>query len=177
MRSARSRSGTRRCERALAVDLGPFGYRALDSLRLEKGYRYFGTDMTMSETPDAAGLGMFVRTDKEQFIGRDAVIAARARSAAAPDPEAIRLRTFVIDDRDDFLPVFGGEAVRIEGEVVGRVRSVAYGTTLSRTIGYVYLPAKLQEGSPLTVDVFDQRVPATVSADVLVDPRGLRMRG
>ncbi len=159
------------------VDLGPFGYRALDSLRLEKGYRYFGTDMTMSETPDAAGLGMFVRTHKGLFIGRDAVLAARARSAASPDPEATRLSTFVVDDRDGYLPVFGGEAVRSEGEVIGRVRSAAYGTTLSRTIGYVYLPARLQEGSPLTVDVFDQQVPATVTADVLVDPRGLRMRG
>ena len=67
--------------------------------------------------------------------------------------------------------------MRLDGAVVGRLRSVAYGTTVSRTIGYVYLPSGLEEGAQLQVDVFDERVPAVVAADVLVDPRGDRMRG
>ena len=76
-----------------------------------------------------------------------------------------------------YLTVYGGEAVRRDGDVVGRLRSVAYGPTVERTIGYAYLPADLAEGDDLEVDVFDERVPATVARDVLVDPAGDRMRG
>jgi len=153
--------------------LEPIGYRALDSLRMEKGYRYFGTDMTMLETPDEAGLGMFVRTTKPGFIGREAILRQRAASSV----DSRRLRTVVIGHEDAYLPIYGGEAVRVGDEVIGRLRSVAYGTTVCRTIGYVYLPSQSEEGAPLVVDVFDSRVPATVAADVLVDPRGERMRG
>jgi glycine cleavage system aminomethyltransferase T len=155
------------------VGLEPFGYRALDSLRMEKGYRYFGTDLTMLETPFEAGLGAFVRLDKGAFAGREALLAARD---ASPDGPATRLRTIVVGG-SAYLPVYGGEAVRLDGEVIGRLRSVAYGSTVSRTIGYAYLPAGLAEGSALEVDVFDGRVPASIAPDVLVDPHGDRMRG
>ncbi len=156
------------------VGLEPFGYRALDSLRIEKGYRYFGTDMTMLDTPDEAGLGRFVRSDKPGFIGRAALLEHRERKDEA---DAVRLRTLMIGDEPGYHPIFGGEAVRLEGTVIGRLRSVGYGTTVSRTLGYVYLPSRLEEGSMLEVDVFDERLPATVAADVLVDPTGLKMRG
>ena len=73
--------------------LEPFGYRALDALRMEKGYRYFGTDVTMLETPFEAGLGAFVRLGKGPFIGRDALVAARD---ADPEAPARRLRTVLI---------------------------------------------------------------------------------
>jgi 4-methylaminobutanoate oxidase (formaldehyde-forming) len=156
--------------------LEPFGYRAMDALRMEKGYRYFGTDMTMLDTPDEAGLGAFVRLDKGDFIGRGAIVARRELDRADPQGSR-RLRTILIGDGPGYRPIFGGEAVRHDGAVVGRLRSVAYGTTVSRTIGYVYLPSGLDEGGSLLVDVFDERVPAVIAADVLVDPRGLRMRG
>ncbi len=153
--------------------LEPFGYRALDALRLEKGYRYFGTDMTMLETPDEAGLGSFVRLDKGPFIGRDAL---RARRAAEPAGPGRRLATILIGG-PDYEPVYGGEAVRLDGEVVGRLRSTAYGPTVATTIGTVYLPSSVPAGTGLEVDVFDRRRPATVAADVLVDPAGARLRG
>jgi 4-methylaminobutanoate oxidase (formaldehyde-forming) len=156
-----------------ALGLEPFGYRALDSLRMEKGYRYFGTDLTMLETPFQAGLGAFVRLDKGPFIGREALQAARN---AEPNGPATRLRTIAIGGRD-YLPIYGGEAVRLAGEVIGRLRSAAYGPTVSCTIGSLYCSADLTQGSELQVDVFDQRIPAVVAADVLVDPRGERMRG
>jgi len=156
------------------VGLEPFGYRALDSLRIETGYRYFGTDMTMLNTPDEAGLGRFARTDKPGFIGREALLERRERRDEA---DAVSLRTLVIAGGPGYRPIFGGEAVRLDGAVIGRLRSVGYGTTVSRTLGYVYLPSRLVEGSMLEVDVFDERLPATVAADVLVDPTGLRMRG
>ena len=153
--------------------LEPFGYRALDALRMEKGYRYFGTDLTMLDTPDEAGLGAFVRLETGPFIGREALVAARA---AQPDGPARRLRTLRVGDAD-YLPVYGGEAVRHEGAVIGRLRSVAYGPTVERTIAYAYLPAGIAEGENLEVDVFDRRISAVVAPDVLVDPAGLRMRG
>jgi 4-methylaminobutanoate oxidase (formaldehyde-forming) len=149
------------------------GYRALDALRMEKGYRYFGTDLTMLDTPFEAGLGAFVRLENAPFIGREALVASHE---AAPDGPARRLRTVLIGG-PDYVPVYGGEAVRLDGEVVGRLRSVAYGPTVERTIGYVYLPSSVAEGAALEIDVFDARVPAGLAQDALVDPHGDRMRG
>ncbi len=82
--------------RAAGAEFGlePFGYRALDALRMEKGYRYFGTDLTMLDTPFEAGLGAFVRLDKGPFIGRDALVAAHATGSDR------RLRTLVIGGPD-----------------------------------------------------------------------------
>jgi glycine cleavage system aminomethyltransferase T len=158
--------------RAAGGDFGlePIGYRALDALRMEKGYRYFGTDLTMQDTPFEAGLGPFVRLEKGSFIGRDALAAAHAAEPTR------RLRTVFIGG-SAYEPIYGGEAVRLEGEVIGRLRSVAYGPTVERTVGYAYLPASLDEGSGLEIDVFDRRVAAVIAPDVLVDPLGDRMRG
>jgi 4-methylaminobutanoate oxidase (formaldehyde-forming) len=157
----------------LGVGLEPIGYRALESLRLEKGFRYYGTDLTPRETPFEAGLGPFVRLDKGEFIGRSALVAARERDGGVPGR---RLRTALIGG-DGWLPVYGGEAVRVDGEVVGRLRSAAFGYTVGRTVGTVYLNASVAEGAPIEVDVFDRREPGQVAADVLVDPTGARMRG
>ena len=147
--------------------LRPFGYRALESLRMEKGYRYYGTDLTALETPHEAGLSAFVRPAKEPFIGRDALA-----DRTTPDR---RLRTVAVGD-DGWQAVYGGEAVLAGDRVVGRLRSVAYGFTVGRMIGYVYLPADTPEGAQLAVDALDRRIPAQVVADVLVDPAGERMR-
>jgi 4-methylaminobutanoate oxidase (formaldehyde-forming) len=149
------------------------GYRALESLRLEKGYRYYGAELTTQETPDEAGLGAFVRVGKRDFLGREAVIAARA---AARDGPRRRLRTVTVGG-SDWQPIYGGEAVRIDDEVVGRLRSAAFGYTLGRTIGTVYLDAQVAAATPITVDVFDERVHGEVAAEVLYDPSGARMRG
>ncbi len=155
------------------VGLEPFGYRALDSLRIEKGYRYYGTDLTMRETPFEAGLGAFVRLGKGEFIGRAALQAV----AEAPlDATARRLRTLRIGGTD-WRPIYGGEAVRAGGEVIGRLRSVAFAPTVHATVGYAYCPTGLDPGTELEVDVFDERVPAVITSDVLVDPDGERMRG
>jgi 4-methylaminobutanoate oxidase (formaldehyde-forming) len=150
----------------------PVGYRALESLRLEKGYRYFGAELTPRETPFEAGLERFVRLDKGNFVGRDALLARRA---AEPDGPARRLRTLVIGG-DDWQPIYGGEAVRVGGEVAGRLRSAAFGYTVGRTIGTTYLPASVEEGAAVEIDVFADRVSGAVAPDVLVDSIGARMR-
>jgi glycine cleavage system aminomethyltransferase T len=156
-----------------AHGIEPIGYRALESLRLEKGYRYFGAELTPRETPFEAGLGRFVHLEKDQFVGRDALLARRAAEPAGP---ARRLRTLVIGGAD-WVPVYGGEAVRLEGEVVGRVRSAAFGYTIGRTLATAYLPREVAEGAPIEVDVFDQRLAGEVAPDVPYDPTGAHMQG
>src|SRR6185369_13513440 len=93
-------------DRLRAGGAEPAGYRALDALRMEKGYRYYGTDLTMLDTPFDAGLGPFVRLEKGPFIGRDALVAAHAAGSER------RLRTLVIGG-PDYEPIYGGEAVRL----------------------------------------------------------------
>jgi 4-methylaminobutanoate oxidase (formaldehyde-forming) len=149
------------------------GYRALESLRLEKGYRYYGAELTTQETPFEAGMGPFVRLSKPEFVGREALVAKRS---AEPDGPPRRLRTVVMDG-PDWRPIYGGEAIRVDGEVVGRLRSAAFGYTVGRTIGTAYLPAGLPEGARIEVDVFADRIAAEVAPDVLVDPSGSKQRG
>jgi 4-methylaminobutanoate oxidase (formaldehyde-forming) len=155
----------------VAHGIEPVGYRALESLRLEKGYRYFGAELTPRETPFEAGLERFVRLGKGDFVGRDALMA---RHAAERNGPARRLRTVTLGGAD-WAPIYGGEAVRIGGEVVGRLRSAAFGYTVGRTVGTTYLPASMAESTPIEVDVFAGRIAGEVAADALVDPAGDRM--
>ncbi len=145
----------------------PGGYRVLDSLRLEKGYRYFGTDLTAGDNPYEAGLGFCVALDKGEFNGR------RALAEAGEEP-ARRLRTLLVGG-DGYVPVYGGEAVRAGGEVVGRLRSAGYGFTVARTIGLAYLPSDVDTGARLEVDVLGEPVGAIVAEDALVDPTNERV--
>ena len=82
-----------------------------------------------------------------------------------------------IGEDDAWRPIYGGEAVRADGRLVGRLRSVAYGPCVNRTIATVYRDADAAAEAALTVDVFDDRVPAVVAPDVPWDPKGERMRG
>ncbi|MGQ0668624.1 MAG: FAD-dependent oxidoreductase [Actinomycetota bacterium] len=146
----------------------PGGYRVMDSLRMEKGYRYFGTDLTPLDTPDEAGLGFCVALDKGDFIGRDALAAARDRGLER------RIRTLVVGD-EDCITIYGGEAVHAGGRVVGRLRSCAYGFTVRRNVAYAYLPIEIGPAARVEVDVFGQLVPAEVTGDVLYDPERKRV--
>jgi 4-methylaminobutanoate oxidase (formaldehyde-forming) len=142
------------------------GYRCLDGLRIEKGYRYFGSDLTANDTPLEAGLERFVEFDDRDFVGRDALLARRERGLD------LRLRTLLIGDGDPYVPLYGGEAVRAGSEVVGRLRSCAYGFTTRRNIGLAYLPIELGPGDEVRVEVFSDLLPGKVADDVLVDSRG-----
>jgi 4-methylaminobutanoate oxidase (formaldehyde-forming) len=144
------------------------GYRVLESLRIEKGYRYFGSDLTASETPYEGGVGFCVAKDKDDFIGAGAL--ARAREAG---PRR-RLRTLLVGG-GEYLRVYGGEAVRLDGEVVGRVRSCAYAFTLGRNVALATVPAALEQGAALRVEVLGDPVDAELAADVLYDPQNLRL--
>ena len=146
------------------------GYRAIDSLRLEKGYRVWSSDITPEETPYEAGLGFAVRLRKgSDFIGREALVAARE---AGPRK---RLACLVVDNPRSVAP--GNEPVRVEGEIVGRVTSGGYGFAVERSIAYAYLPPALAEvGQAAEVEIFGDWVACTVSAEPLFDPEGTRIK-
>lgn len=151
--------------------LQPAGYKALDSLRLEKGYRYWSADITPAENPFEAGLGFCVRLDgrKGDFIGRAALLEIKAAALKR------RLCTLTIDGEP--AVIYGGEAVYSGDRLVGRVRSGGYGYTAGKNIGLAYLPLDVaQVGAPLAVEVFGQRIAAEVAPDVLYDPNGDRLR-
>jgi glycine cleavage system aminomethyltransferase T len=142
----------------------------LDSLRMEKGYCAFGSDLTAGDTPDEAGLGFCVALERKgDFTGRAAVEAQRARGSER------RLRTLTVGDGGQEC-VYGGEAVLSEGQVIGRVRSAAYGFTVGRMIANAYLPVSFTTGAPLTVEVLGEQRPAEVAADVLYDPENARVK-
>jgi len=148
--------------------IAPGGYRVLDSLRIEKAYRYFGTDITPSDTPYDASLGFCVELEKGEFIGRDALVLAR------DDRTRSRIRTVVVGD-EGYVTIYGGEAVHAEGRVVARLRSCAYGHTLRRNVAFAYLPPEMDSGAQVLVEVFGQLVPASVTNDVLYDPERRRV--
>ncbi len=149
----------------------PCGYKAADALRLEKGYRYFTGDVTQRENPYEAGLGFCIDLQKGDFIGKDAVVKAKAGGFKR------KLCTLTLDG-NEWLPVYGGEAVYLDGKVVGRVRSGGFGYTLKKNIVYIYLPIDLAKiGNRFQVELFDQKVTAEVTQTVLVDPKGEKLRG
>jgi 4-methylaminobutanoate oxidase (formaldehyde-forming) len=143
------------------------GYKAIDSLRLEKGYRVWGSDITPDETPFEAGLGFAVKLDKDDFLGRDALLERSQPTR--------RLVCLLLDDARSVA--LGSEPVRIDGEIVGRVTSGGYGYTVERSIAYAYVPAAAAlAGTPVQVEIFGEWVVGEVANEPLFDPSGGRIR-
>ncbi len=110
----------------------PVGYRALESLRLEKGYRAWGADITPNDTPQEAGLGWAVKLKKNtDFLGR------RALEGLSGDPLKKRFAGFIVDDPDVVL--LGRETILRNGEPVGYLSSGGFGYTLGKPVGYGYV--------------------------------------
>ena len=146
------------------------GYRAIDSLRLEKGYRVWGLDVTPETTPGSAGLSFAVRMDKDGgFIGREAL--AVERDSGGP---AERLRCLVLDDSRSVC--LGSEPVRVEGEAAGRVTSGGFGHRVGRSIAYAYLRTAIEIGTRVEVGLFGEWEGAEVAQEPLYDPRNERVR-
>ena len=145
------------------------GYRAIDTMRLEKGYRVWSTDITPEDDPYEAGLGFAVRLNKGvDFIGKEALIKAKANGITR------RLRPLLLEDADAIA--LGGEPVRVNDKIAGRVTSGGYGYTIDRSIAYAYLPPACTPGNAVDVQVFGRWVPATVATEPLYDPAGERIR-
>ena len=144
------------------------GYKAIDTLRLEKGYRVWAADITPDDNPYEAGLGFAVKEGKPGgFIGEEAL-------AAAGEP----LRRLVAITLDDPRAVaLGNEPVRIAGEIAGRVTSGGYGYTVGESIALAYVPAGVSgPGTPVEIDIFGEWVTGTVVQEPLYDPAGERLR-
>jgi glycine cleavage system aminomethyltransferase T/glycine/D-amino acid oxidase-like deaminating enzyme len=143
------------------VGITPGGYRVLDSLRMEKGYRYYGTDMGLLDNPFEAGLGFCIHPGKWDSIRRET---------------ARRLRTLAVGG-EDYEPIYGGEAVHSGGQVVGRLRSCAYGFTVRKNLSYSYLPVAIKPGAEVEVEVFGRMVPASVMRDAVLAKQAVEHAG
>ena len=142
------------------------GYRAIDSLRMEKGFVYWSADITPDYNPYEAGLGFCVDLDKGDFIGRDALKKIRAARVEK------KLCCLTLAEK---TPVFGGEAILHKGEVVGVSTSGNFGHTVGKNIVFAYLPTALLKEQDFEVEAFCEPVKATLAPRVLYDPKRERL--
>ncbi|MER5173794.1 GcvT family protein [Thioclava kandeliae] len=158
------------------INLKLCGLHAMDSCRIEKAYRHFGHDITDEDHVLEAGLGFAVKTDKGDFIGRDAVLRKREEGLSR------RLMQFRLKDPEQLL--FHNEPVLRDGEIIGFLTSGNYGHTLGGAIGLGYVPCR-GTGEPLAdmlassyeIEIAGVRYAAEVSLKPLYDPRSERIRG
>ncbi|KAI1848637.1 hypothetical protein JX266_005496 [Neoarthrinium moseri] len=145
------------------------GRTAFNSLRLEKGFRSWGTDMTTEHDPYEAGLDFAVKADKDGFVGK-ASLEGRSKETAAR-----KLRCLTVNDGSSV--VLGKEPVFFDGKAQGYVTSAAFGYTIGKPIAYAYLPSAVCEGSVVDIEYFGRKIAATVTAEPLYDPQMSRLRG
>ncbi len=147
----------------------PVGTSAFNSLRVEKGYRFAGVDMHTEYSPVEAGLGFTVNLSKSSFIGREAALRERESGPSR------KLCCMVLDDPN--VTALGYEPLLAGEHAVGYVTSADFGYTVGQSIVYGYLPVGIAEtGAKVDVQIFDQRIGATVTDEPLFDPRGERLR-
>ena len=156
-------------EAGQAFGLMAAGYKAIDSMRLEKGYRVWGVDITPDDNPYEAGLGIFVKLDKSDFIGREALLRVKQ--------EGIKRKLCALTLPGEAGVIYGNEPVHADGRVVGRVRSGGFGYSLGMNIAYAYLPIEhVRPGTQVTVEMFGAQVPALVQKEPLFDPKNERVK-
>jgi 4-methylaminobutanoate oxidase (formaldehyde-forming) len=154
-------------------DLKMCGLHAMDTCRLEKAYRHFGHDISDEDHVLEAGLGFAVKTDKGEFVGRDAVLRKREEGLAR------RLVQFKLNEAEPLLYHF--EPILRDGETVGYLTSGGYGHHLGSAIGLGYVPcpgetAEQVLASRYEINVAGTRVPATAALRPLYDPKSERVR-
>ncbi len=151
------------------LGLRPVGYRAVDSLRVEKGYRYWSADITPEYTPYESGQAFCVKLDKGDFQGREALVRQRA--------EGIQQKLCCLVLGQPRVVTLGNEPVFEGDRVVSRVTSGGYGYTVGESIAYAYLPTALATpGVALAVEVDGERIPAVVQREPRYDPTNSRIK-
>jgi 4-methylaminobutanoate oxidase (formaldehyde-forming) len=149
--------------------LVPAGYKAIDTLRLEKGYRYWSADITPDYTPYETGMGIFVRLDKGDFRGKKALEKQKK--------EGRRQKLCCFSLEDPTAIGLGNEPIFQDGKVVGWITSGGYGYTVKKSIAYGYLPLTLAKpGTRLETELFGERIALTVEKEPLYDPKGERIK-
>ncbi|MCO4823506.1 MAG: FAD-dependent oxidoreductase, partial [Amylibacter sp.] len=154
-------------------DLKLCGMHMMDTCRIEKGFRHFGHDITCEDHVLEAGLGFAVKTAKENFIGRDAVLRKNETGLSQ------RLLQFKLKESEPLL--YHNEAVIRNGEIVGYLSSGGYGHHLGAAIGMGYVPCQGEAladvlASKFEIEVAGVRVEAEVSSKPLYDPKGERAK-
>jgi 4-methylaminobutanoate oxidase (formaldehyde-forming) len=149
------------------------GMHMMDTCRIEKGFRHFGHDITPEDHVLEAGLGFAVKTDKPDFIGRDAVLRKKDEGLSS------RLVQFRLTDPEPLL--YHNEPVVRDGEIVGYLSSGAYGHTLGGAVGMGYVPCKGESAADILasryeIDVAGTRVKAEASLKPMYDPKSERVK-
>ncbi|WP_413718552.1 GcvT family protein [Silicimonas sp. MF1-12-2] len=145
------------------------GMHAMDSLRIEKGFRHFGHDITPEDHVIDAGLGFAVKTSKPRFIGRDAVLRRK------DEGPSLRMVQFLLNDSEPLL--YHNEPILKDGEFVGYTSSGAYGHALGGAVGMGYVPAAMAaDDHGWEIEVAGTRVSAKASLKPMYDPGHERMR-
>ena len=144
------------------------GAFAFEGLRLERGFRSWGHDIGSLDDPYAVGLGFAVRSNKETFVGKEALAALKER---ARDRELVSVK---LDDPAPML--WHGEPVVMGKDRIGYVTSGGYGHHLGAAVGLAWVHGALAADLPVSVEVRGTKVRATISRDPFYDPKGARLR-
>ncbi|HSY05689.1 MAG TPA: FAD-dependent oxidoreductase, partial [Steroidobacteraceae bacterium] len=151
--------------------IGMVGMRAMESLRMEKSYRMWGSDMTPDYTPFEASLDRFVRMNKAAFIGKQAL--ERQLAAGVPN----RFVTLEVHGVTDADPLGNEPLSDKSGRMIGRATSGYYGHHLSKSLAIGYVKADYAEvGTPLGIEILGERKPATVVHESPYDPENLGLK-
>ncbi len=147
------------------------GYRAVDRLRVEKGYVYWSTDVTPDTTPLEAGLGWRIAWDRGDFCGREALVAQRAAGVTR------RLCTYTLElPPGEMAHPVGGEAILSGGEVIGFTTTANFGHAVGKPVVYGYVPIEQAVATDAVVEVYGVPIPARRHDGPLYDPAGERLR-
>jgi len=147
------------------------GYKAIDTLRLEKGYRYWGSEISPDYTPFEAGLSFAVKLDKGDFQGREALLKQKQ--------EGLKRKLCCLTLADNRVIALGKEPVRPAGktEIISWVASGGFGYSVNESIVFTYLPIEYAKaGTKLEIEFFGEKVGAVVKPSPLWDPKGERIR-
>jgi glycine cleavage system T protein len=145
------------------------GYKAIDTLRLEKGYRYWGADISPDYTPYETGMGFAVKLNKGDFLGKDVLVKQKA--------EGMQQKLCCMTLADPTAVALGSEPIFKSDKVIGWITSGGYGYSVGKSIAYGYLPvADAKIGNEFVVELFGERIKLKVENDPLYDPKGERIK-
>lgn len=144
------------------------GYRAIESLRLEKGYRAWSGEISTETNPWEAGLGFAISLDKGEFFGRQGVMSAR---------ENLKRKLVPILFEDIRRVPLGNEPIRVGREIIGRVKSGGQGYSIGKAIAYAYLPIEHSNTSnSVEVEFFGEWIHGVIADEPLFDPSNSRIK-
>ncbi|WP_069866793.1 GcvT family protein [Pseudomonas citronellolis] len=151
------------------VGIADFGMRAMDSMRLEKGYQIWGRELTTEYSALSSGMGYFIKADKGDFEGREAVLAEKERPGTH--------RLVLLEVEAGPADALGSEPIFLEGEIIGLTTSGAYGYRIEKSLALGFVKRELASpGTLLDIEILGERYQATVTKGCAYDPTGARLK-